>query len=149
MGKDIQPGTYRTRVGSANCYFSRLSGFSGELKDILANENTDDPVIVTVAPGDAGFKSERCGTWTQDLSPITKSKTSFGDGMFFVGSDIEPGTYRNTGGENCYYARLSGFSHGLHDIVANENADAPAIVRIDPRDVGFSSSRCGTWTKQY
>ncbi len=27
VGKDIQPGTYRTRTGSTGCYYERLSGF--------------------------------------------------------------------------------------------------------------------------
>ena len=64
VGKDIQAGTYRTRVGSSGCYYARLSGFSGELNEIIENENTDNPAIVTIASTDKGFKSNRCGTWT-------------------------------------------------------------------------------------
>ena len=52
VGKDIQAGTYRTRDSSSGCYFARLNGFSGELDDILANENTDNPAIVTIEPTD-------------------------------------------------------------------------------------------------
>ncbi|HEV7236813.1 MAG TPA: hypothetical protein VGN15_11560 [Ktedonobacteraceae bacterium] len=35
VGKDIQPGTYRTRSASSNCYYERLKGFSGGIDDIL------------------------------------------------------------------------------------------------------------------
>lgn len=113
VGTDIQPGTYRTREGSSGCYYARLSGFQGGLEEILSNENTEAPSIVTIEPTDAGFQSRRCGTWTQDLSPITSSTTSFEDGTYFVGSDIESGTYRSTGSSGCYYARLAGFGGGL------------------------------------
>ena len=95
VGTDIQPGTYRTRESSSGCYYERLSGFSGEINDIIANNNTDAPAIVTIRPTDAGFTSSSCGTWTKDLSAITESKTSFGEGAYIVGTDIELGTYRN------------------------------------------------------
>ncbi len=98
VGQDIQAGTYRTRKGSAGCYYARLSGFSGDFGEILANDNTSDPAVVTIQETDAGFESKRCGTWTQDLSPITQSTTSLKDGAYIVGTDIEPGTYRSSGG---------------------------------------------------
>lgn len=63
VGKDIQAGTYRTRKGSSSCYYVRLSGFSGELEDIIANEITDAQAIVTISASDKGFKSSGCGTW--------------------------------------------------------------------------------------
>jgi hypothetical protein len=65
VGKDIQPGTYRTRCGSAGCYYARLSGFGGTVNEIIANNNTDAPAIVTIAASDKGFESENCGTWTK------------------------------------------------------------------------------------
>ena len=147
VGEDIQPGTYRTREGSSGCYYARLAGFSGELDEILANDNTNDPAIITIAPTDAGFESRRCATWTQDLSAITDNTTTFEDGTYIVGTDIEPGTYRSSGSSGCYYARLSGFSGGLENLIANDNTDAPAVVEIAPTDAGFESKRCGTWTK--
>lgn len=147
VGKDIQPGTYRTREGSANCYYSRLSGFTGALGEILANDNTDAPAVVTIAAGDKGFQSTSCGTWTADLSQITQSKTSFGDGEYIVGTDIEPGTYKSSGSAGCYYARLSGFGGSTDEVLANDNTDVSAIVTIDAGDKGFQATRCGTWTK--
>ena len=148
VGIDIQPGTYRTRVAAPGCYYARLSGFGGEVSDILANDLTDYPAIVDIQPTDKGFESTRCGTWTQDLSRITTSTTSFPDGTYFVGTDIEPGTYRNSGGEGCYYARLNGFSGTIEDIISNEITDAPAIVTIENSDIGFASTRCGSWSKR-
>jgi hypothetical protein len=65
VGKDIQPGTYRTRTGSPGCYYARLRGFSGSVDDILANDNTDSPAVVTIKASDKGFESQNCGTWTK------------------------------------------------------------------------------------
>ena len=66
VGKDIQPGTYRTREASSGCYYARLSGFGGISDQIIANNNTDAPAIVTIASTDKGFESTRCGTWTKE-----------------------------------------------------------------------------------
>jgi hypothetical protein len=147
VGKDIQAGTYRTRQGSPGCYFARLKGFSGTLDDILANENMDTPAVITILPTDKGFQSSRCDRWTADLSAVTATTTSFPDGDFIVGTDMVPGTYRNTGSTGCYWARLKGFGHTLDDIIANDNTDAQAVVTIAASDKGFESSRCGIWTK--
>jgi hypothetical protein len=153
VGTDIQPGTYRTREGSSGCYYERLSGFSGEFDDILTNGNTDAPAIITIKPSDVGFTSQGCGTWTKDLSAITESKTSFGEGTYIVGTDIDPGNYRNNGTGACYYERLSEFSGNLDGIIANGNTDASTtvdastVVTIEPADAGFLSNDCGMWTK--
>ena len=147
VGEDIPPGMYRTREGSPGCYYARLAGFGADLDDILANNNTDAPAIVTIEPTDVGFESRDCGTWTQDLSAITQSKTSFGDGAYIVGTDIEPGTYRSSGSSGCYYQRLSGFNNDLDSIIANANTDTPAVVTIEPTDKGFETKQCGEWTR--
>src|SRR5215217_4892832 len=147
VGADIQPGTYRTREGSPNCYWERLKNFSGGINGILVNGGTSAPGIVTIEPTDVGFHSEGCGTWTKDFSAITASKTSFGAGAYIVGTDIEPGTFRNSGGRNCYWERLRGFDGGMNAIIANGGSNNPSIVTIAPTDAGFQSQGCGTWTK--
>src|SRR5215210_8573078 len=147
VGEDIQPGTYRTREGSSGCYYARLSGFGGGVEEILANDNTSDSAIVTIESTDVGFESRRCGTWTQDLSPITTSTTSFKDGAYFVGTDIEPGTYRSSGSSGCYFARLRNFTGDTNSIIANGVTDASTVVTIKSTDAGFESQDCGTWTK--
>jgi hypothetical protein len=64
VGIDIEPGTYRTE-GADTCYWKRLSGFTGEFGDILANGIPKGPVVVTILPSDAGFTSSRCGIWAK------------------------------------------------------------------------------------
>ena len=147
VGTDIQPGIYRTRTASIGCYYSRLRGFGGGISDIISNENTNAPTIVTIATTDKGFSSKHCGTWIQDLSAITTNQTTFEDGTFIVNTDILPGTYKSSGDVGCYYSRLRGFSGGVSDIISNENTDTPAIVTISKSDKGFRATRCGVWTK--
>lgn len=71
--------------------------------------------------------------------------TSFSDGTHVVGTDIEPGTYRNDS-ETCYWERLSGFSGTSDDRITNDfNRGGNSIVTIDPSDAAFKSQNCGNW----
>ena len=148
VGSDIQPGTYRSSITGSGCYWQRLSGFSGESADIIANEYTDAISVVEIASTDAGFSTERCGTWTEATSAITSSTSSpFGEGVFVVGLDIGSGTWTSPGGDSCYWARLSGFSGNSDHIEANGFGGSNNILTIKSTDKGFESSNCGTWTK--
>lgn len=72
---------------------------------------------------------------------------SFNDGIFKVGTDIQPGTYKNEGTESCYWARLSGFSGDSAEILSNDNPRGQTYVTIEASDTAFESQNCGTWTK--
>jgi hypothetical protein len=61
VGEDVEPGTYRS-TGTSLCYWARLSGFGGQLDDIIANGN-NTPEIVTIDASDEGFETSGCGTW--------------------------------------------------------------------------------------
>lgn len=63
VGKSIEPGTYGTRPGVKNCYWSRTTGAG----DIIANdfiEFAPNGVTVTVYVGE-GFTTNDCGVWTK------------------------------------------------------------------------------------
>jgi hypothetical protein len=149
VGRDIPAGTYRTRSSVSSCYWERLRGFSGNLSDIIANDFSSGYQVVTIKSTDKGFSSSRCGKWSSNLSRVTSSYTSFGQGTFIVGTDMAPGTYRSSLHDSCYWARLSGFGGTLNEIKANDflTGGGHAIVSIKSTDRGFQSSRCGTWTK--
>jgi len=148
IGTDIPAGTYRTRTAASGCYWKRLSGFSGTFAEIIANEITDYPTVVTIASTDRGFDSSRCAMWTNDLSPITSSPSApFTNGLFIVGTDIAAGTWTAPGGPSCYWKRLSGFSGEFKDIIANDLPSGTAVVTIAASDRGFAPNGCGTWTK--
>ncbi|QDG89080.1 hypothetical protein NIBR502770_11755 [Pseudarthrobacter sp. NIBRBAC000502770] len=63
VGKEMEPGTYRTNPSTKDCYWSRTTGGG----NIIANDFVGfapDGVTVTVYPGE-GFESQRCGAWTK------------------------------------------------------------------------------------
>lgn len=77
---------------------------------------------------------------------------TIGNGVHRVGEDIEPGTY-STGGPdadalvpNCYYARLSGLSGELDDIISNNNIDGPGTVVVEEGDTALELSGGCEWT---
>ena len=60
----VAAGTWQSD-GTGHCYWERLSAFGGTLDDILANDNAAGSTIVTISPGDVGFRSQGCGIWTK------------------------------------------------------------------------------------
>jgi hypothetical protein len=59
----VAPGLWRNNDSSESCYWERLSGFSWQLKDIIANEISNSIQTVRIGAGDVGFHASRCGTW--------------------------------------------------------------------------------------
>ena len=146
VGTNIEPGTYRN-AGGRFCYWARLSGFSGEFDDILANGTLEGVSgVVTIKASDTGFNSQGCGNWYLVTATTGRQLTRFGDGTHIVGADIRAGTYRNTGGEFCYWERLSGFSGDFDEILANGTLEGVSgVVTVKASDRGFSSQGCGRW----
>jgi hypothetical protein len=62
----IAAGTYEAEGGDS-CYWERLSGLSGELDDVIANDLPEGPTTVEIDPDDVAFNSIDCGEW----SPVT------------------------------------------------------------------------------
>ncbi|BCW86635.1 hypothetical protein NicSoilE8_43080 (plasmid) [Arthrobacter sp. NicSoilE8] len=63
VGQAMEPGTWKTKPGVKDCYWSRNTGGG----DIIANNFVGfapDGVTVTVYPGE-GFESSRCAPWTK------------------------------------------------------------------------------------
>ena len=75
----------------------------------------------------------------------TEPATAFDDGTHMVGTDIQPGTYRNDGTQSCYWARMSGFGGTTDDIIANDNPRGQSYVTISEDDAAFKSQLCGSW----
>ncbi|MES5822001.1 hypothetical protein [Streptomyces sp. RG80] len=153
VGSDIKPGTYRTTGNEDGmCYWERAKDSSGEMDSLLANDNVTGTSYVTVKASDKLFKSSDCNDWE---AVDTKAKGSpaakmSGDGgMFRVGADIAPGTYRSTGNEDdmCYWERTKDAEHGLESIIANDNVTGSAVVTISASDTYFKTSGCTDWKK--
>lgn len=88
----------------------------------------DDPTDPPADQGDAGDQEETEEPAGPDY-PVT------GDGIWEVGTDLQPGTYVTiTSTDGCYWARLSGFSGDFEELTANGNLDAGARGRVTVSD---------------
>ncbi|KKD08632.1 hypothetical protein [Streptomyces sp. WM6386] len=153
VGSDIKPGTYRTTGNDDGmCYWERAKDSSGEMDSLLANDNVTGSSYVTVKASDKLFKSSDCNDW-EAVDTKTKgspaARMSGDGGMFRVGADIAPGTYKSTGNEDdmCYWERTKDAEHGLDSIIANDNVTGSAIVTISASDTYFKTSGCTDWKK--
>lgn len=65
-----------------------------------------------------------------------------GNGIFEVGVDITPGTYRTAGAKNCYFA-VTADPNGA-EITANNITSGPALVALAEGEF-FETSGCADW----
>jgi hypothetical protein len=150
VGRDIAPGRYYTdpRTG---CYWERQSGLGGQLSDVIANEFVGFDAgqwIVDILPSDLAFETDTdCGTWFN--APRRGHQATISPGMWLVGSQVSPGTYRALVRDGCYWERLRNFTGTLNGIIANDfvSGGGQQLIAIGSGDAGFSTDDdCGSWT---
>lgn len=79
--------------------------------------------------------------------------TTFSDGTYEVGVDIEPGRYKTAGPDKsdllpmCYWERAKDDSGTFRSIIANDNLQGPGSVSVKQGEFLKVSGGC-TWTKQ-
>lgn len=160
VDSEIPAGTYVTTVpdGGAfdSCYWARLSGFSGDFDDIIANGNlaTGARGRLTLSGSDAGVELSGPCEWVEvsEAAPADVGD-EVGAGVWAVGDEIPAGTYTTDASEgdaldSCYWARLSGFSGDFEDIIANGNIQSGSRGRVEiaASDAGVIFSGDCTWT---
>ncbi|MFF4353175.1 hypothetical protein [Streptomyces sp. NPDC001530] len=153
VGTDIKPGTYRTTGNTDDmCYWERAKDASGEMDSLLANDNVSGTSYVTIKAGDKLFKTSGCKDWEAvdakaSGSPASQMKGN--GGMYRVGADIAPGTYKSTGNtdDSCYWERAKDATHSMNSILANNNVTGTAVVTISAGDGYFKTTGCGDWKK--
>lgn len=145
VGADIKPGLYRSE-GSG--YWERLKDAEGSLDSIIANGNATGPAYVQIKKSDAYFATNGMGDWVLvDPDARGAEATEFGEGIYMVGVDIKPGTYKASG--SGYWARLRNADGGLDAIIANGNPQGNAIVKIKATDKFFESNGMdGNWVRR-
>lgn len=81
---------------------------------------------------------------TRAPAPAGKSRIG-GNGIFRVGADIEPGTYRSPGPTKsaCYWARLD----ARDEILDNGLSGGPSVVNVLPTDAAVETANCQPFTK--
>ena len=111
--------------------------------------------IVEIAPSEVGFTSRGCGIWSNDPEPVVTPGQPFGEGTFFVGSEVAPGRYRAIDpSESCRWYQLHGFGARYGRDLLEFGGQRPnsaqrgddTVVDISDRSVAFVSAGCGTWS---
>jgi hypothetical protein len=83
----------------------------------------------------------------------TGPATSFSDGIYEVGVDVEPGRYKTPGSggtsiwDSCYWERAKDDSGELRSIIANDNITGPGSITLKEGEFVKGSGGC-VWTKQ-
>ncbi len=72
-----------------------------------------------------------------------KANTFAGDGVYIVGQDIQPGTYKSSGGELCYWAR----HNKANEILDNHAAASATVVVVLPSDFSLEVKGCADYIK--
>jgi hypothetical protein len=151
VNTDIAAGRY-FGVPSDGCYWERLSGLGGTLNDVIANEFIGFSAgqwIVDIKGSDRAFKTDPdCGTWFN--SPRAGTQNTVKPGVWLVGNQVAPGTYRTNASDGCYWERRRHFEGNLNGIIANDfvSGGGSVIVSIAAGDAGFQADdACGEWTR--
>ena len=104
-----------------------------------------------IGESDAGFTASGCGVWSNDATPLIPPGQPFGDGAWFVGSEVAPGRYRaDAPSDECRWRRLCDFEGGngfsYPPGYAGYGDGTSALVDIEEGDAGFHTLGCGEWT---
>ena len=159
VGLHIEPGTYYSvpRRGGG-CRWRRVSGFSGDSDQTIAEGESDDRWIVTIDADDVGFVTHGCGIWRNietalKIGPYSK----FEDGVRRVGADIVTGTYVSNAPiepfidgypvPKCKWWIVSGFGHDQREVSASGEGRGRIEVTLAESDIGFVSKNCGNWAR--
>jgi hypothetical protein len=149
---DIPAGRYYSDPVDG-CHFQRVRTFGGSPSEIIVDATLNFDAgqwVLDLLATDGGFTTDaNCGSWF--TTPRSGAISSITPGMWVVGTQLAPGTYRaENSGAGCYWQRVSNFTGGFDAIIVNHTANGPGaqLVTIAATDAGFSSTaQCGTWVR--
>lgn len=147
--KEVEPADLPERRQQLDQRASQLDTTESELDEQATALDDREAELET----QAGELAERATALDEREADLTATEREIeehtipGSGVYLVGEDIQPGTYRSES-SGCYWARLSGTSGEFSEIIANDNVEGTAYVTIAATDVAFETSRCGDWTRQ-
>lgn len=83
----------------------------------------------------------------QGIEADAKANEIAGDGLYRVGSDIQPGVYKAGPADsgNCYHSRLASLDSS--DIIDNGNTSGAVVIVVAPTDTALELSGCNTFQR--
>ncbi|TYC98640.1 hypothetical protein FQ377_10025 [Arthrobacter echini] len=148
--RDGLQAEYNAVEGQYDAVRADYDALSGDIEDreaeVAAREADAEEAAAEVEAAEAAVKKrEEAITAAEDA----KAASTISDGIWTVGTDIEPGTYRSAAevGSSCYWGIYRSGSNG-DDIIENDipGGGRPTVTLSDGQD--FNSTRCGSWEKQ-
>jgi|GEM_PF-1396447 len=142
VGKDIQPGLYRVILKDTIMnmgYVERAKDLDMGLNSIIANIVLQGDGYVNVKDTDVALKLQGVEIYPIDLKKMKPNiKKQVTGGMYLVGYDILPGTYKVEVTDEMtqmgYVERARNVSMGMNDIIANEIVQGQGYVRVKDTD---------------
>jgi len=131
----------------------QCKGDGAQLAVDAVSVSTAEPVIevgdmcgdALKALQDAGFVTDvNCGQWS--TTPRRGLANAIEPGMWIIGAQITPGTYRAENAiAGCYWQRLNAFTGTLDAIIANQLTSSAGgqLVTIANTDIGFTDFHVG------
>ncbi|CDP82107.1 MULTISPECIES: hypothetical protein [Mycolicibacterium] len=111
----------------------------------IAAADPETPVPPIPAPGPPPGPVEPAPDAPPPAAPAA-GKAIDHDGLFMVGTDIQPGNYASAGpveGGTCYWKRMADLHGG--DIIDNAFTKKPQVITIEATDKAFKTSGCQPW----
>jgi hypothetical protein len=138
VGSEVLPGIYRgTEEG---CYWERLKDFSGDFDGIVANDNSDGQFYFQVKESDFAFSVTCPVNYIKEIPQNGgEYPTILKPGMYLIGSDIRPGTYKGQE-EDCYWERLSNIFGDFNGIIANDITTGQYYIQVYETDFALSTN---------
>lgn len=142
VGTDIESGLYRVKLVESVIkmgYVERASDVSMDTSHIIANIVLTGDGYVEIKSTDAAVKLQGVELTKISLDAVAKDiKTEVSDGIYLVGYDINPGTYKVAVTESAvpigYVERAKSVAMGFDDIIKNEVLQGPGYVKVEEGD---------------
>ncbi len=151
VGKGVKAGLYVSR-GNEDCFWHRTRlNSAGEY--IAGNEFGTGTRYIQILPDDVAIQTRFCEDFfAAPTTPPSSVPTSIpGDGVYRVGYDIAPGTYRSSAPADqytsVYWERRANSLGNLNSIIDNESEPKVLEVTVLPTDAFLEVKRGGRWTK--
>lgn len=136
VGSDLPAGEYVLLPASEfSAYYEVNSTSSGNLEDIIDNDNFDGRRYLTVADGQY-LTIQRCSMVPLNKAPaVDTSSGVVPEGMYRVGIDIPAGEYKlhnNSDFDGYYEVRSSSIAEeGFDSIITNDNFSGDVYVTVE------------------
>ena len=134
-----------------------LTDAKAALGDLPARESALKASQKKLVAAQSALRSAQAAVDAKDKSVTKREKavgiveteiaknTLDGSGLYKVGADMNPGTYKTSGAPGCYYAILN--STDTSDIADNNNIDGQAFVTVRDGQY-FETDGCADWILQ-